>query len=90
MLSRMSLGSVREVCLNRGTLDSLRLFLATLLFVVFVVIYPFLLNDSSARLCVSLYGLLVLCYGAFVTNNIVFFYFFYEASLVPIVFIILQ
>ena len=72
-------------------LDSLSLFMTFLLFVVIVVSYLISLSLKSFRLIrFVLFFLCFSCYQVFNSSNIFLLYFFFEASLIPIFYIIIK
>jgi len=69
----------------------------TALFIVFITIFVLFTSYIYSTLFKSYYkmnlvflSMLIFCFGVFTTSNLFFLYFFYECSLLPILYIILK
>lgn len=71
--------------------DELRLFMCILLFFVIFISYIYAISFKRLKnLNLIIVALLFFCYQVFTTNHLLFLYFFYEASLIPILYIIIK
>ena len=71
--------------------DTASLFMSCLLFVVLYLSYLVSFSSSSPRLIFVVFlALFIFCYTVFTTSHLFLLYFYYEASLVPILFIIVK
>ena len=71
--------------------DTVSLFMSCLLFVVLYLSYLVSFTSSSPRLIFVVFlALFIFCYTVFTTSHLFLLYFYYEASLVPILFIIVK
>lgn len=57
---------------------------------IYVLYASYLFSPRSFSCVLSLVGMLVCCLGVFTQSNLLLLYFFYEASLLPIIYIILK
>lgn len=71
--------------------DEIGLFMSLLTFFIIVISFVYALSFSNSKLItVTLLSLLFFCLQVFTTDSMFLLYFFYESSLVPILFIIVK
>lgn len=72
-------------------IDEIGLFMSLLTFFIIFIAYIYRMRFKNYKLIsITLFSLVVFCYQVFSTNNLFVMYFFYEASLVPILYIIVK
>jgi len=73
------------------SVDTVSLFMSCLLFLVLYLSYIVAFSSSSPRTMFLVFvALFIFCYSVFTTSHLFLLYFYYEASLVPILFIIIK
>ena len=73
------------------TIDSISLFMVFLLFLIIYISYLSSIEFGSFKLITFVFlGLSFFCYQVFSTSHLFSLYFFYEASLIPILYIIIK
>ena len=73
------------------SVDTVSLFMSCLLFLVLYLSYIVAFSSSSPRITFLVFvALFIFCYSVFTTSHLFLLYFYYEASLVPILFIIIK
>lgn len=71
--------------------DELRLFITYMItFVLFISFVYRLYLKAGLKLTVVFISMLIFCFGVFTTNNLFMLYFYYERSLLPILYIIIK
>ena len=70
--------------------DELSLFIVYMLCFVIFISFIFSISFLSSEVRLAIVSMLVICFIIFITNNMFYFYLFYEASLVPILYIIIK
>jgi len=83
--------SVLSVNQSFYTIDSLSLFIVLLLFLIIFVSYILSFSSSSPSVMFILFvSLFFFCFQVFTTSHLFCLYFYYEASLIPILYIIIK
>lgn len=77
--------------LGYSSLDDISIFIVVLTFIVLFSAFLYTLSFRSVHsIAIMFLVLLVCCYEVFTTSNLFFLYFFFECSLLPILFIIIK
>lgn len=85
------LNSSLSVVQSFTTIDSVSLFIVFLLFFIMYVSYINAYDFGSYKLLSLIFlSLTIFCYQVFTTSHLFYLYFFYEASLIPIMYIIIK
>lgn len=72
-------------------IDEIGLFMVILTLFILVMAYIYSLPfGENKTITIVFFSLLVFCFQVFTTNNLFVLYFFYEASLIPILYIIVK
>lgn len=87
-ISSYSLNSI--IFLNGVTFDEVSLFMTYITCFVIFVSFMFCYSFVSIKLTLVLIFILIFCVIVFITDRIFYLYLFYEASLVPILYIIIK
>jgi len=83
--------SVLSVNQSFYIIDSLSLFIVLLLFLIMFVSYILSFSSSSPSVMFIVFvSLLFFCFQVFTTSHLFNLYFYYEASLIPILYIIIK
>ena len=73
---------------NMFVFDEISLYITYIACFVMYISFMFSISFKSIKLDITIFIILVVCLGMFNTDNIFYLYFFYEASLIPILYII--
>ena len=83
--------SVLSVNQSFYIIDSLSLFIVLLLFLIMFISYILSFSSSSPSVIFIVFvSLFFFCYQVFTTSHLFYLYFYYEASLIPILYIIIK